>query len=152
MNNEQFKAELSETMQALWAKYFNGSATVSRPALLGNTNLFVTFRLGNDTKEFTNGIPQNDPVNFTVILESTGNDEYELTYHNCSLSSLKPESKYYAMRSERIRTRKAKGNMPKLLKSLEKTIQKLHGVSVEMVEQDQFLELPYSPEDKIKFI
>lgn len=152
MNNDQFKAELSVTMQALWTKYFNGSATVSRPALLGSTNLFVTFRLGNNKNEFSNGIPQNDPVHFTIILEAIGDDEYEMTYHHCSLSSLKPESKYFAMRSERIRTRKAKGNMPKLLKSLEKTIQKLHGVSVEMVEQDQFLELPYNPQDKIKVV
>lgn len=128
-------------------KHFVNVAKGVRGGVLGGDTVFLQFTLGEGREEYPNGIIQNDPVNFSAYVAQIGENEYELEVKP-SVGNLKPTEKYYAQSSIKIRTRKAKGDVDKLMKSLDKTIGKIADTVMEQYEAGNFLDLPFIPGSK----
>jgi hypothetical protein len=115
---------------------------------LSNNVMFVNVLLGKGVEEMPNRIMQNDPLRVRFIVTKTGDDAYEVE-PTASISNLKPTERFFAMGSEKIRTRKFKGDSAKVVKQLTKYMQAVHDKVAELDSEDKFLPLPYDVKSKI---
>lgn len=139
--------QVTEEANKLWSKYIDGMVTTAYSGI--TQTLFLTFYMASDKEQFPNGISNNDPIELSVMLAYEG-DNIVMEYARSSVTRLKPEDKIYAMATHKIRTRKAKGDVSKVMKSLEKTMAKVAEFTKEAATNDQFLPLNYDPVKKVK--
>lgn len=118
------------------------------PGALSNNVMFVNCLLGKDINEMPNRIMQNDPLRVRFMITSRGDDAYEVE-PTMSISNLKPLEKFYAMSSEKIRTRKFKGDSAKVVATLSKYMQAVHDKVAQLDADDRFLALPYEVSTKV---
>ena len=100
IENEQF----IEQVKRVFIKHFPDSYINFRKLVLGG-GMSVTIALGKDKTEWTNGIFNNDPMCNHFFIHDNENGGYSLEA-SLSIGSLNPKEKYYAMSSEKVRTRK----------------------------------------------
>lgn len=114
---------------------------------LSNNVMFVNVLLGKDIAEMPNRIMQNDPLRVRFMITKT--DELYEVEPTMSISSLKPTEQFYAMSSEKIRTRKFKGDDAKVVATLTKYMTAVRDKVAQLDAEDKFLELPYAVSSKI---
>jgi hypothetical protein len=118
------------------------------PGALSSNVMFVNCLLGKDLSEMPNRIIQNDPLRVRFMITHTGDNVFEVE-PTMVVGSLKPTEKYYAMSSEKIRTRKFTGDAAKVVATLTKYMTAVRDKVAQLDAEDKFLGLPYKVSSKI---
>jgi hypothetical protein len=147
---ESIKPQLDmfeEIKRAFWKLFPDSSITVSNSALGGSTK-FIHVYLGRDINEMPNRIAGNDP--FGVVFIISEKDCMIECEPRMRIDRLKPTEQYYAMDSEKIRTRKFRGDEQKMVDNITKMLIKLRDKVIELDTNDRFLPgLAYNISDKV---
>lgn len=141
--HEMFSQEISKIVD----KYFTDVALNVGESALGLSTM-VSLTLGSGKNEYPHGISQNDPLRVNMMI--TNEDNFEIEYYHSYVGRLKPKHAYYAQSSLKIPSRKARGDINKILKSVDKYLKRVADTVKELAQQDEFLPLPYNPVDKVK--
>lgn len=138
IENEQF----IEQVKQVFHKHFTDSFINFRKLALGG-GMSVTIALGKDKTEWTNGIFNNDPMCNHIFIHEDKNGGFTLEA-SLSIGSLVPKEKYYAMSSEKVRTRKLsftndEVGLKKAVAKFDQWFKALYDVVVKNNNEDQFL-------------
>jgi hypothetical protein len=119
------------------------------PGALSSNVMFVHVLLGKGLDEMPNRIIQNDPLRVRFMITHTGDNVFEVE-PTMSVGSLKPTEQYYAMSSEKIRTRKFTGDAAKVVATLTKYMTAVRDKVAQLDTEDKFLPgLSYKVSSKI---
>jgi hypothetical protein len=130
------------------AKLFPNSAISVSNSALGSSTKFVHVYLGRDINEMPNRISGNDPLG-VVFIVSTDSEQF-VVEPRLSVGRLKPTKQYYAQDSEKIRSRKFRGDEQKVVDNITKMLIKVRDKVIELDANDRFLPgLAYNISDKV---
>ena len=130
-SSESDAMQMIEEMRKIYAKEMPNSRLRISFRNLFEGNITIRMQVGNDKKEWPNGIEDNDIAiaDFMVNgFDKEGNVSGQLEFINTRSGFgfyIKPESPYLAYSRHKIRFRKAKGDSKKILAAFKKTVQKL---------------------------
>ena len=137
-----------EQIRQAHAKIFPNSAFQVTESCLGSDTMFIRAYLGNNMNEMPNRILENDPLGVVFIISEK--DFMIECEPRMVISGLKPTRQYYAMDSEKIRTRKFRGDEKKVVDNITKMLIKVRDKVVELDANDRFLPgLTYNISDKV---
>lgn len=143
-----FDSVLTKVKQAK-VENFPGATLSFQKGALSTNFMTVHAWLGATKEEMPNGIVQNDPLRVNFFIESLGNGQFRVE-PTLSVGRLKPTNKFYAMDSEKIRTRKFTGDEDRVAANIGKMLAKVRQRVAELDAEDRFLDgLAYSIADKI---
>ncbi len=141
--NDMSEADkLSLEITNTYHKYFKDSHIQAKLTIsIGDAFFPITTYLGDgSTKEFSNGIRQNDPLINTFYLEGfdkEGNYKYNgdlLLYTDGRIGlSVKSDDPMYAYQTIKVPFRKTKGDSRKILQTLDRTFKRLYDVVKENI-------------------
>lgn len=129
--------EFTKEIQKVIKKELPGFGYNFSRSRVGSESLFVTIYAGADKSEFVNGIPQNDPVSFRVMI--TGEtDNYEVEYANRSIT-VAATDEYSAYGTKRINLRRFKAKTKaEIVKKLEAGIKRLKETIIDTRNKGEF--------------
>ena len=127
--NEQVDAKIwqdkvASVIDIIGHKHFKSPMIDTSAGALGNTSLYTKVFLVGDRSDQPHQIMMNDTLSVTMRIEIIGDDQYEVEYLASSIQT-KPDSKYYAFGSRKVRTRKYKGDLKKIEVNMDKYFKKV---------------------------
>ncbi len=141
---EELKDKITQAKQDNW----QGCTLNFSRGVLSSNIMFASVTLGANHDEMPNRIVDNDPLRVKFYIEQVDAGVF-LVEPTLVVGRLKPESKFYAMSSEKVRTRKVTGDADKVSKSIGKMLDKVRQRVEQLDREDKFLPLPYSIPAKV---
>ena len=124
-------------IQETWKKVFPNSLMTGSKACLGNSMFYKGFLAGNH-EEFANGISHNDPLSYMFEIDNGAYIESTL------FISIRPDKKYLAYSSAKMRKQTIKGITPE---KLEKRFIKIRDFIIS--HKDDFINLQFDINEKV---
>ena len=129
---------LDQIVQDSFHKYFKDSFASSGTTAMNNDNYSIfTFHYGKDTKEFPNGIRQNDALSLQFAVDIDPETGYIVEFQQNRIT-VKPKDKYMAFSGHKLKVRKFRSKTTAdLLKKLDKLFAMVNTVTKDLLKKGE---------------